>query len=83
MYTRGNDWYDAPHFVMGDRHLYYLPEVYWQLDNRDQEVVGFSDLYDGGYKFDENFTGDINEINNNCYEWSNMDTVCFELVDDG
>lgn len=22
-YTRGNDWNDTSHFVMGDRHLYF------------------------------------------------------------
>ena len=75
---RGNDWYSHPHFVMGDRHLYFLYNNYIQLDDRDQEVVGFSDLYNGGY-VSGYYTGDISELDNDCYSWSNWDTVCFEL----
>jgi hypothetical protein len=29
VYARGNDWNDAPHFVMGDRHLYLQSNYYW------------------------------------------------------
>jgi len=77
-YVRGNDWYDGPHFVMDDRHLYFLGTSYIQLDDRDQEVVGFSDLYNGGYEWGS-FTEDITELDNDCYYWSNSDYICFEL----
>ena len=40
-YMRRNDWYDAPHFVMNDRHLYYLPPSRLLLDYRNQEIDGF------------------------------------------
>ena len=50
-YMRGNDWNDAPHYVMDDRHLYYFPPGYWQLDDRDQEIDEFSDQYNGGYRW--------------------------------
>ena len=81
-YVRGNDWYDAPHFVMddsvSDRHLYFLGTSFIQLDDRDQQVVGFSDLYNGGFS-GGTFTGNITEIDNDCYNWSSGATVCFNL----
>jgi len=80
IYVRGNDWNSAPHFAMGtDRHLYYQPGTYWQLDYRDQEAIGFSDFFAGGYEYDSTFVGGIYEINDDCYSWSNGDNVCFVL----
>ena len=42
LYVRGDDWNGYPHFVMGDKHLFYFPDPYdetgyWQLDNREQD----------------------------------------------
>lgn len=61
-YVRGSDWNDRPHFVMGDKHLYYQPGHYWQLDNNDQEVVGFADRYAGGYDYADTYEGNLEEI---------------------
>jgi len=78
-YFRGNDWYDHPHFVMGDQHLFYLPideeSGWWQLDDRDQEVEGFDDYYNGGYSY--GFIGEISELND-CIYFAYTD-VCFEF----
>ena len=63
---------------VSDRHLYFLGTSFIQLDDRDQQVVGFSELYNGGYEWGS-FTGDISELDNDCYNWSNYDHVCFEL----
>ena len=43
-YVTGNDCYVSINFVMGDRHLFYLPYEWsqgswWQLDDMDQEEV--------------------------------------------
>ena len=81
---RGDDWYDAPHFVLGygndTKHLYFITENYLQLDNRNQEETGWGDYYNGGYEFTGTFAGDMTEVDDDCYEWSNGDTLCFQLA---
>jgi len=82
--VRGDDWYDAPHFVLGygndTKHLYFITENYLQLDNRNQEETGWGDYYNGGYEFTGTFAGDMTEVDDDCYEWSNGDTLCFQLA---
>ena len=77
-YIRGNDWYDLPHYVQEadgeceELHLYYRYTNYLQLDNRDQEVYGWHDYYDGGYA-SGSWDGDSDEVNQ-CYAFA-----CFEF----
>jgi hypothetical protein len=64
---------------MDDKHLYFQSEVYWQFDNNDQEVVGFSDRFDGGYAYVGNGAGSIDWLDGNCLTiWESV--VCFEYV---
>ena len=74
---------------MGDRHLFYYTNEFseggwWQLDDRDQEQIGFDDYYNGGYAHDDDFVGDLSELDTNCIEgqWGTWGTICFELVDE-
>lgn len=75
-YVRGNDWDGEPHFAMGNHHFYHLSSGYWQLDNRDQEVVGFGDYYRGGYL---SSTAELSELDGNCYGWSTGAEVCIDV----
>ena len=56
---------------MGDRHFYYMSTGseygYWQLDDRDQEVYGWGDYYNGGYLYS---AADLSDLDGSCWGWS-------------
>jgi len=84
-YVRANDWNDSPHFIMGDKHLFYYPHDWsnggwWQFDDIDQEIEGFGDFYAGGYGFGEDLVGDLSEINDDCIDFGYEYMICFALV---
>lgn len=71
------DWYELPHYVKPasdsctERHLYYRFFYFIQLDDRDQEVLGYNDWYNGGFAGNVNdFSGTSDDLDHKCYAFA-------------